>query len=297
MAQLYGPHYDRLWKEALLLPGHSALLDSLAEEAGSFFGMEPAQAKQEMERAWVNRPQRMMAGMSAASDAAQLAEYYRTAGRDDVLSSLYWHALAPNRWALHSVAALQDVQQFAEGNRVFELGHGVGSTAILFARHGFEVAALDVSTEYREFTRHRLRSRGLEASILEPEAAPPAGTFDACVSLDVLEHVRRPLRLIETMWRCLRPGGVMVLNIVFGRDPSNPEHILRWRTGVLNRIRTMGFERVPATLLVFFKRDVRGLRRWLYAAQDTAHSLLEDAAAQVPGLSRLTRIAVPPPLH
>ena len=95
----------------------------------------------------------------------------------------------------------------------------------------------------------------------------------------------------------LRPGGLLVLNIAFGRDPDNPEHIQPFRLGVLDRIRQLGFERVPwPTLLVFYKTELSRARRAGYRAVDTAVATREDAVARWPRLGRVVRATNLPPM-
>jgi len=47
-----------------------------------------------------------------------------------------------------------------------------------------------------------------------------ADSFDAVVSFWVLEHVRRPQRFFEESYRCLRPGGILLLTTVL----THPKH-------------------------------------------------------------------------
>jgi SAM-dependent methyltransferase len=295
VAQLYGPHYQRIWHDALLLPGHSRLRESLAAEFGSYRGASPDEAWDLMERAWADADRIAGAEFPAAPSAASLREYYATQV-NGLAAGLYWHSLVPDRWALHSVAALHAAQQLADGHRVFEFGHGAGSTAILFARHGFALTLGDVNDGYRDLTRHRLALRGLTAEFVDLRTSlPQPGAFDVAVSLDVLEHLWDPMGAMRTLWMSLREGGVLILNIAFGRHAHHPEHRLRWRTGVLDRIRSVGFERVPnPSLLVYYKRALSRPRRFLYRAQDLLDALVADACSVAPRLQVLARIARAP---
>ena len=115
------------------------------------------------------------------------------------------------------------------------------------------------------------------------------------VSLDVLEHLPAPLPTVELLHRSLQPGGVLVLNVVFGLDPSNPEHLLARRVGVLDRFRTIGFERLPSTLLTYYKRPLGRGRRMLYRAQDLIDAGTTDLAQAGFSLPwRLFHVMVPP---
>jgi SAM-dependent methyltransferase len=79
--------------------------------------------------------------------------------------------------------------------------------ATSFGTVGF---GIDVS----RVTLERLRSESLHSHRIarsEGENLPfPEGSFDAAFSLDVLEHVETPERVLAEMLRVLRPGGVVV---------------------------------------------------------------------------------------
>jgi ubiquinone/menaquinone biosynthesis C-methylase UbiE len=298
MAQLYGPFYQQIWRQALCLPGRTDLFESLAAEAAGYFGISEEDAQRRMVEVWKNRRSLMEASLPRGP-GEDLRSYY-SSQEYGIWTSLYWHSLRPDRFALHSVAALHALQQYVDGPKVFEFGHGIGSTGILLAREGLQVTLGDVSASYRAFAAHRWRLRGFEEScffdllldVPEPE------TYDAVVSLDVLEHIPNCFTELVKLWRCLKYGGLLVLNIAFGKDPNNPEHLLAWRTGILDRIRALGMERIPApSLLLFYKRDLGKARRLLYRFQDLPHALLQDVWARWPKLQRLTSIYCPPTIR
>ena len=299
MAILYGPHYETTWRDALILPGHDDMLESLASEVADYYKISPQAAVLRMREAWDERSETMHAEFGRRRSKEDVLDYYRLQ-QHGVLVSMYWHSLQPDRWALNSVAALHNVFQFAGGRRVFEFGHGVGSTGILFATHGFEVTLGDVSPAYRDFARYRLARRGLACRLVDlTQEAPSPESYDVVVSLDVIEHIPNPLPELQRLWGCLRPGGVMALGICFGKDPAMPEHVLHYRLGVLDRIRALGLERVPATpLLVYYKREISATRKAFYRFQDFWVALVEDLnALGVPLVWRLARTAVPPPFE
>jgi hypothetical protein len=68
---------------------------------------------------------------------------------------------------------------------------------------------------------------------------------------------------------------------------------------MLDRIRLLGFERIPSpTLLIFYKRAVSRPVRWLYRVQDAVDAMVTDAGMKLPLLRRaLSVYRVPPPHH
>lgn len=297
MAVTYGAHLKRIWSDALTLPGYNSLVESTAAEVATFVNRPPEEALELMERAWNERSTQMHAAVPRHKAAVALTEYYamQDAG---VLTSAYWHTLLPDNYALHSVSGLQCLQHFAEGNRVFEFGHGIGSAAILLASNGFQVTAGDISEHYRSFARQRVSERNLDVAFIDLlHERPTVDGFDAIVSFDVLEHLPDPVAQIAEMREWLRPGGLLVLNIAFGRDPSNPEHIQPYRLGVMNKIRALGFERISwPTLQVFYKSSVPRARGALYRAIDSVEAARDDATHLVPRLQRVLRSSGNPPL-
>lgn len=297
VANTYGPLLERVWREALLLPGHDDLFSSLASEVGEFLEISSTDAAERMEAAWRGRPAESRARFPAVVTEQSLAEFYDDSS-SSMLVSAYWHSLRPDRYALHSVAALHATQMYASGDRVFEVGHGIGSTSVLFAQQGLCLTIGDVSDRYIEFARHRLARRALKADSVDlREHYPPSGSQDVVVCLDVLEHVLEPIGLVEQMVQCLAEDGLLVLNVAFGKDPDTPEHLLHRRLGFLNRLRQFGLEPIPhPTLLVMWRRRQATWERPLRAAQDAIVASMLDAGAAFPRLRRLVNRSMLPPL-
>jgi cyclopropane-fatty-acyl-phospholipid synthase len=113
------------------------------------------------------------------------------------------------------------------GERVLETGSGWGALALHMARHhGVSVIAFNVSHEQVTYARARAVREGLASRVtfIEDDYRAATGSFDAFVSVGMLEHVgRRRLRVLgEVLRRTLRREGGRGLLHFIGRDTPRP---------------------------------------------------------------------------
>jgi len=119
------------------------------------------------------------------------------------------------------------IPRFAEferwgGKKVLEIGCGIGTDTINFARHGAEVTAIDLSSQSLELARKRAEIFGLSdrirffhgsaeglASIVPPQP------YDLIYTFGVIHHTPHPERVVEQMRSYARFGTtikIMVYN-------------------------------------------------------------------------------------
>ena len=111
----------------------------------------------------------------------------------------------------HILAELAAIkQQYAiRGQRVLELGCGLGANLALFADDN-DVMGVDGLPDAVE----RVTRRGIRAVVADLEAQlPDLGRHDWILCLDVLEHLVHPLRLVHAAHRIAAPGGKLVVNV------------------------------------------------------------------------------------
>lgn len=131
-----------------------------------------------------------------------------------------------------------------------------------------DVALLDPHGKWRS----RIRSD------LLPLDRADRGRYGLIVALDVLEHIRHPLPVVQELARRLRPGGWFVATVPAfssmwtGHDVLN-HHVRRYRSGELEElVRDAGLEvrdsRYFFTWLAFVKWAVSLKERWMH--QDVA---------------------------
>ena len=108
------------------------------------------------------------------------------------------------------------------GKRVLEIGCGIGTDTISFARAGARVTAVDLSEESIALARQRAELMGLADRITfhcgNAEELPsfvPVEEHDLVYSFGVIHHAPHPERILEQARQYLKPGGtlkVMVYN-------------------------------------------------------------------------------------
>jgi len=110
------------------------------------------------------------------------------------------------------------IPRFAEfprwqDKRVLEIGCGIGTDTINFARNGASVTAVDLSEKSLEMARKRAEVYGLadrirfyHGSAEQLEQVVPPETFDLIYSFGVIHHTPHPERVLEQLGSYSRPG-------------------------------------------------------------------------------------------
>lgn len=113
------------------------------------------------------------------------------------------------------------------GKRVLEIGCGIGTDTINFARAGARVTALDLSSESLAVTRKRVEVFGFEDRVTLHEAnveslsstlaKEDVGQYDLIYSFGVIHHTPDPKKAIEQLAPFLKHNGelrIMVYSLV-----------------------------------------------------------------------------------
>lgn len=113
------------------------------------------------------------------------------------------------------------IPRFAEferwkGKRVLEVGCGIGTDAINFARAGARLTVVELSGESLNLCRQRFETFGLEArfyqaNVEELSAGVPIEPYDLVYSFGVVHHTPNPRRGVEQLMRYMGPGSELRL--------------------------------------------------------------------------------------
>jgi SAM-dependent methyltransferase len=100
--------------------------------------------------------------------------------------------------------------EYGREDRVLEIGCGMGTMAMNWARNGVRMTAVDLNEIAVAQTRRRMELLGLEAEVLQADARHlpfDDATFSYAYSWGVLHHSPEIERSLAELMRVLRPGG------------------------------------------------------------------------------------------
>lgn len=153
-------------------------------------------------------------------------EVAQTTGIDVEKSS---YEFKPGPYSSHTLA-LQMLPEKGEGRYVLDVGCGPGYMSELLAARGYSVIGIEHSEAMPQAASANVKY--LEADL--DRGLPHLNhTFDFILCLDVLEHLREPVKLLREIARILSPEGRLVaslpnsgnvyfrLNVLFGRFPAH----------------------------------------------------------------------------
>ena len=112
-----------------------------------------------------------------------------------------------------------------KGKRVLEVGCGIGTDSINFARAGAHLTAVDLSSESLRIAAQRADVMGVtdqirfvQANAEELTSALPGEAYDLVYSFGVVHHTPRPERALSEMRAVVAPGGALKLMVYHRRS-------------------------------------------------------------------------------
>lgn len=99
------------------------------------------------------------------------------------------------------------------GKRVLEIGVGQGTDLAQFGKSGAECYGVDITDNHLQITARNFSERGLNVVLYKADATQlpfPDGHFDCVYSFGVIHHIPEIERILEEVYRVLKPGGVFM---------------------------------------------------------------------------------------
>jgi ubiquinone/menaquinone biosynthesis C-methylase UbiE len=189
----------------------SALVRAPQVETGDHY-------KDEVQRQWDNDP--------AGSHYVKAAEPHTLAWFKE--AEAYRHGeYAP--W-------MAETMEFAghRGERILEIGGGMGTDLSQFARHGALVTDLDLSSGHLELAKENFRLRGLPGEFVLHDAESLVfddNMFDLVYSNGVLHHTPNTRQVVQEIYRVLKPGGRAIV-MMYAENSLHYWRNLVWAIGL-----------------------------------------------------------------
>ncbi len=177
------------------------------------------------------------------------------------------------------------------GARLLEIGCGMGTDLLQFARGGARCTGIDLTPRSIEITRHRFRlyDAGGVFMISDGEHLPFRDeSFDVVYSNGVLHHTPDTARAICEVHRVLRPGGTTKV-MLYHRNSLNYWFEIVLRRGVLGAefLRGRSAEEIMSRVIEFSDHDSRPLVK-VYSRKEARElfSLFKNVTVDVEQLMR-----------
>jgi ubiquinone/menaquinone biosynthesis C-methylase UbiE len=174
----------------------------------------------------------------------------------DEVERYRYHEYAP--W----MPRLMEFDKF-RGARLLEVGCGMGTDLLQFARGGARCTGVDLTPRSVEITRHRFKLYGADGNFMisDGEHLPfRSESFDVVYSNGVLHHTPDTAGAIREVHRVLRPGGVAKI-MLYHRNSLNYWLEIVLRRGVLGLefLRGRSAEEIMSRVIEFSDHDARPL--------------------------------------
>ena len=185
---------------------------------------------------------------------------------------------------------LMEFEKF-RGARLLEVGCGMGTDLLQFARGGARCTGIDLTPRSVEITRHRFRLYGADGDFMisDGERLPFRDeSFDVVYSNGVLHHTPDTEGAIREVHRVLRTGGVAKV-MLYHRNSLNYWIEIVLRRGLLGFefLRGRSAEEIMSRVIEFSDHDARPLVK-VYSRKQTRElfRLFKDVRVDVEQLTR-----------
>lgn len=119
-----------------------------------------------------------------------------------------------------------------KGDKILDLGCGVGTISIYLASKGFKVSSVDISEKAivsaKESARKILTKHSPNFMVLDISKKSPKGKFDLVLIMEVLEHLENDSKIVGSIHKKLSKNGIVIATAPSIKAPL-------YRLGLLNR--------------------------------------------------------------
>ena len=148
----------------------------------------------------------------------------------DRINEIYYGKALSAKSQSQAQERVEWIQGHAVGSAVLDIGCSQGINAILLARSGKEVTAIDVDEETINHARKELSIESEEArkrvTLIHGDALQYSfndNSYDTVIMGQLIEHVENPCAFLDLARRACKPGGRVIITTPFGLL-DHPDH-------------------------------------------------------------------------
>jgi mycofactocin glycosyltransferase len=235
--------YHQTWQAALVWNGHEDLQQSILAELAHYTQCADVSEIQRRCEQAVSHVKGEWKEQVKTPDRQSIERFYDQS-EAMLYELMWWHTLRDDASPLAYVLALRFAQQHGSYSYL-DFGSGVGSGAILFARHGLQATLADISSSLLQCCAWRFGLRNLSAQYIDlKQMGLPPRAFDIITAMDVFEHLSDPVETVDTLWQALTPGGFLYARIAAEVDEDRPQHIVQDFGPTFERMHKLGMVEV-----------------------------------------------------
>ncbi len=235
--------YRHVWASSLSTPQGGDLNQSLLLELSEIEKIDDLEQVEALCRNAVHQLKETWLEEVNPDKPETVTEFYDRS-RAYIFELMWWHNLSEDLSPLGYVSALHLALRH-EKRRFLDFGAGVGSGALLFAKHGFDISLADISESLLTFSKNRLDARGIHADYIDLKDSPlPDAAYDFIAAMDVFEHIADPAPTVARLSDSLQPGGILFGRFNSEEDPDRPQHIAGDFQPTFELLKAQGFQEI-----------------------------------------------------
>lgn len=160
-------------------------------------------------------------------------------------SKRYFYEIERKRYGIY-YRYLPEVAEFNQhiGDKVLEVGCGIGTDLMQYAKAGAKVVGVDLTPEAIKVTKDRFKKMNLAGRFLVADAEKlpfKSKTFDFVFSFGVIHHTPNPEKAIREIYRVLKPSGKAVV-MLYARGWNHYLVRLFWRGVIKGDLFKMSYQ-------------------------------------------------------
>ena len=137
-----------------------------------------------------------------------------------------WHAIEKNSTLL-KIVEFMDLCREKNCKKFLDYGSGIGSAGILFNYYGFSTTLADISDAMLNYSKWRFKEHRRKSVFVDlKKESLVDNNYDCAISIEVLEHVSDPVKIMKNIYKSLKSGGYLFVTTPFFEDEERPQHLI-----------------------------------------------------------------------